>query len=59
MVEEVVVVEEFQEKMAQEEASLVENPWGGRLETQVLALLVVRSAVPPVVAVLVYTCWIQ
>jgi hypothetical protein len=59
MVEEEVVVGEFQEKMVQVEASLVETPWEGRLETQALVLLAVRSAVPPVVAGLEYMCWIQ
>jgi hypothetical protein len=59
MVEEVEVVGEFLEKLVQMEVSLVEIPWENRLETQALAPLEVKSAVPPVVAVLEYMCLIQ
>jgi hypothetical protein len=59
MVEEEEVVGEFLEKLVQVEASLVEMPWVGRLGTQVLVLLMARSAVPPDAAVLGYMCWIQ
>jgi hypothetical protein len=59
MVEGVEVVGEFQGKLVQIEASWVETPWDDKLETQVLVLLEVKSAVPPAVAALECMCLIQ
>lgn len=52
-------VAEFLEKLVQMEASMMEIPWEGRLETQAPELQKVTSAVPLVVAELEYRCWIQ
>jgi hypothetical protein len=49
----------FLEKLVQMQASVVEIPWVGRLQTRALGLQEVRSAVPLVVAALEYRCWIQ
>jgi len=59
MVEGVEVVEEFQGKLVQMEASWVETPWEDKLENQVLVLLEVKSAAPPADAALEYMCLIQ
>jgi hypothetical protein len=59
VVEGVEVVGEFQGKLAQMEASWVQTPWEDMLEIQLLVELELKSAAPPAVAVLEYTCLIQ